>query len=164
VIDQASIKKEIRDWSKEVLETETPVCPFAKKTWQEEKVDVVLSDCVYWTDLIDISQNFPKDKDVVIYCDLNMDVDVFNFDSRISILNSFLNPHNLWVMGFHQEHDAKEIVEQEHFVPHFKESYNMLFMQKLDELNKASERLQKIGYYNNWDEEEFLKILERRSK
>jgi hypothetical protein len=37
-------------------------------------------------------------------------------------------------------------------------------MQKLDELNKASERLQKIGYYNNWDEEEFLKILERRSK
>lgn len=164
MIDQASIKKEIRDWSKEVLETETPVCPFAKKTWQEEKVDVVLSDCVYWTDLIDISQNFPKDKDVVIYCDLNMDVDVFNFDSRISILNSFLNPHNLWVMGFHQEHDAKEIVEQEHFVPHFKESYNMLFMQKLDELNKASERLQKIGYYNNWDEEEFLKILERRSK
>ena len=143
MIDQASIKKEIRDWSKEVLETETPVCPFAKKTWQEEKVDVVLSDCVYWTDLIDISQNFPKDKDVVIYCDLNMDVDVFNFDSRISILNSFLNPHNLWVMGFHQEHDAKEIVEQEHFVPHFKESYNMLFMQKLDELNKASERLQK---------------------
>ena len=164
MIDQASIKKEIRDWSKEVLETETPVCPFAKKTWQEEKVDVVLSDCVYWTDLIDISQNFPKDKDVVIYCDLNMDVDVFNFDSRILILNSFLNPHNLWVMGFHQEHDAKEIVEQEHFVPHFKESYNMLFMQKLDELNKASERLQKIGYYNNWDEEEFLKILERRSK
>ena len=32
MISQASIKKEVRDWSKEVLETEQPVCPYAKKT------------------------------------------------------------------------------------------------------------------------------------
>ena len=31
MITQASIQEEIRDWSKEVLETEDPVCPFAKK-------------------------------------------------------------------------------------------------------------------------------------
>ena len=35
MITQASIKEEIRDWSKEVLETEDPVCPFAKKTWEK---------------------------------------------------------------------------------------------------------------------------------
>lgn len=164
MITQASIKEEIRDWSKEVLETEDPVCPFAKKTWETEKVNVVLSQCIHWTDLIDISKDFPKDKDVVIYCDLNMDVDAFHFDSRILMLNSYLQPHNLWVMGFHQDHEAKEVVKQEHFEPHFEESYNMVFMQRLDELNKASERLQKIGYYNNWNVEDFQNILKRRSK
>ena len=40
----------------------------------------------------------------------------------------------------------------------------MVFMQRLDELNKASERLQKIGYYNNWNVEDFQNILNRRSK
>lgn len=164
MISQASIKKEVRDWSKEVLETEQPVCPYAKKTWQEKKVDVVLSDCIYWSDLITISQDFPEDKHVVIYCDLNMDMDVFHFDSRIAMLNAFLNPNNLYVMGFHQDHAEKEVVVQEHFEPHFEESYNMLFMQRLDKLNKASERLEKIGYYNNWNQEDFQNILKRRSK
>jgi len=164
MISQQQIKKEIRDWSKEVLETEEPVCPFAKKTWETEKVDIILSECIYWTDLADIGLDFPKDKDVVIYCDINMDMDVFHFDSRISMLNSFLNPINLWVMGFHQDHDEKDVVIQEHFEPHFDESYNMLFMQRLDELNKASERLEKIGYYNNWNQEDFQNILNRRSK
>ena len=164
MINQASIKEEIREWSKEVLEAEEPICPFAKKTWETEKVDVVLSQCLCWSDLADIGQNFPQDRDVVIYCDLNMDVDVFHFDSRISMLNSFLNPINLWVMGFHQDHEEKEVVEQESFEPHFEESYNMVFMQRLDELNKASERLEKIGYYNNWNEKEFQNILKRRSE
>ena len=93
-----------------------------------------------------------------------MDMDVFHFDSRIAMLNAFLNPNNLYVMGFHQDHAEKEVVVQEHFEPHFEESYNMLFMQRLDELNKASERLEKIGYYNNWNQEDFQNILNRRSK
>ena len=34
MITHAEITKEVRDWSKEVLETENPVCPYAKKTWE----------------------------------------------------------------------------------------------------------------------------------
>jgi len=164
MISQAAIKKEVRDWSKEVLETDKPICPYAKKTWANNKVKVVLSKCEYWSDLVEIGKNFPNDKDVIIYCDTNSEVEVYNFDSRISLLNCFLNDKNLWLMGFHQEHEEKEVVEQEHFEPHFEESYNMVFMQKLDELNKASETLEKIGYYNNWNKKDFQDILKRRSK
>ena len=89
---------------------------------------------------------------------------ITDITKQISMLNSFLNPVNLWVMGFHQDHEEKDVVAQEHFVPHFEESYNMLFMQRLDELNKASETLEKIGYYNNWNQEDFQNILNRRSK
>ena len=108
--------------------------------------------------------NFPTDKDVIIYCDTNMDLDMYTFDSRIAMLNAFVNSENLWVMGFHQQHDEKVVVDQEHFEPHFDESYNMVFMQKLDELNKASETLEKIGYYKDWDVKDFQDILKRRSK
>ena len=37
MIDLASIKKEVRDWSKEVLETEQPICPYAKKNMARKK-------------------------------------------------------------------------------------------------------------------------------
>ena len=47
--------------------------------------------------------------------DLNMNIDASNFDSRISLLNNFLNPNNLWVMGFHQDHEEKTVVPQEDF-------------------------------------------------
>ena len=73
MISQQLIRQEVRDWSKEVLETEQPVCPYAKKTWENNRVDVILSKCLHWTDLVDISKNFPTDKDVIIYCDTNMD-------------------------------------------------------------------------------------------
>ena len=164
MISQRLIRQEVRDWSKEVLETEQPVCPYAKKTWENNRVDVILSKCLHWTDLVDISKNFSTDKDVIIYCDTNMDLDMFTFDSRIAMLNAFVNSENLWVMGFHQQHDEKVVVDQEHFEPHFDESYNMVFMQKLDELNKASETLEKIGYYKDWDVKDFQDILKRRSK
>ena len=52
MISQAAIKKEVRDWSKEVLETDKPICPYAKKTWANNKVKVVLSKCEYWSDLV----------------------------------------------------------------------------------------------------------------
>ena len=31
MISQQLIRQEVRDWSKEVLETDKPVCPYAKK-------------------------------------------------------------------------------------------------------------------------------------
>ena len=53
-------------------------------------------------------------------------------------------------MGFHQEHAEKEEVKQEGFVPLHDEIYNMIFVQRLKELNKASQNLEKIGYYKSW--------------
>ena len=34
----------------------------------------------------------------------------------------------------------------------------------VNELNKASERLEKIGYYKNWNREDYQNILNRRSR
>jgi uncharacterized protein YwgA len=164
MITHAEITKEVRDWSKEVLETENPVCPYAKKTWENNKANIIISNNIYWKDLYKKATNFPNEYDVVIYCDFNVDLHVDIFNDRINLLNTFFTQHNLWFMGFHQEHQEKSVVEQDHFEPHFEDSYNMIFMQKLDKLNKASETLEKIGYYKDWEYEDFQGILKRRSK
>jgi|TARA_R100000084_G_scaffold96454_1_gene50343 uncharacterized protein YwgA len=164
MITHAEITKEVRDWSKEVLETENPVCPYAKKTWENNKANIIISNNIYWKDLYKKATNFPNEYDVVIYCDFNVDLHVDIFNDRINLLNTFFTQHNLWFMGFHQEHQEKSVVEQDHFEPHFEDSYNMIFMQKLDKLNKASETLEKIGYYKDWEDEDFQGILKRRSK
>ena len=53
-------------FSKEVLETDDPICPYAKKTWESDRVDVVLSKCKYWSDFVEISQGFQV---LMMYCD-----------------------------------------------------------------------------------------------
>ena len=79
------------------------------------------------------------------------------------MLNTFFNEQDYWFMGFHQDHDAKSIVEETSFEPIYEEVYNMVFMQRLEELNKASQNLADIGYYSNWTKEEYDNILNRWS-
>lgn len=166
-MELSQIKEEIRAWSKEVLEDSQdnhPVCPYANKTWQNNSVKIIKSDDLQWLDLIKYSDNFPKEIDVAIYCDFNVDLLLEVFNERISMMNVFLNRKNLWVMGFHQDHEEKSVLDQkDDFEPLYEESYNMVFVQRLDTLNIASERLEKIGYYNNWNQDEFQKILNRRN-
>ena len=79
------------------------------------------------------------------------------------MLNTFFNEQDYWFMGFHQDHDAKSIVAETSFEPIYEEVYNMVFMQRLEELNKASQNLADIGYYSNWTKEEYDNILNRWS-
>ena len=51
MITHAEITKEVRDWSKEVLETENPVCPYAKKTWENNKANIIISNNIHWRDI-----------------------------------------------------------------------------------------------------------------
>jgi hypothetical protein len=45
--DRTDIVKEIKDWSKYVLEprnpefNDIPACPYARKAWKEKKVDIL---------------------------------------------------------------------------------------------------------------------------
>lgn len=165
---QKELEKEIRLWSKEILETPNehnfPTCPYAKKTWDANKVKVIISDNIYWDDLFRLCLGFPENIDVLIYCDFDYEMPVEIFDDRVRTFNMLLNRSNLWIMGFHQEHAEKEEVSQDNFVPINDEIYNMVFVQRLKELNKASVNLEKIGYYKSWTKSEMENIYNRRNK
>ena len=167
MLTQSQLKSEIRAWSSETLETKQnnghATCPYAKNTWSKDQVQVCLSKQEDWSDLILKTKNFSQDKKVLIYCDFNVELSEDEFNSRLNMLNTFFNEQDYWFMGFHQDHDAKSIVEETSFEPIYEEVYNMVFMQRLEELNKASQNLADIGYYSNWTKEEYDNILNRWS-
>jgi hypothetical protein len=143
MLTQKQLKSEIRAWSSEILETKQKnghaTCPYAKNTWNKNQVQVCLSKQEDWSDLILKTKNFSQNK------------------------NTFFNEQDYWFMGFHQDHDAKTVVKEVSFEPMYDEVYNMVFMQRLEELNKASQNLADMGYYSNWTKEEYDNILNRWS-
>tara|TARA_A100001515_G_scaffold131963_1_gene120058 strand:- start:477 stop:1040 length:564 start_codon:yes stop_codon:yes gene_type:complete len=169
ILKQQELNRELRAWSKAVIEKKTllcnglPVCPYAKKAWQQKRV-IIESGCEEdWDDLVDhIYQTDFKKNDVLIYCDFNLETSCEVFDARIQVLNHFLVRQNLWAMGFHIEHDSKGTIVDSDFEPIYDEPYLMVFIQALDKLNIASKELEEKGYYKYWDKETFYEFVEKR--
>jgi len=169
VLSPQQLSVELREWSKTIIEQKTllcnglPVCPYAKKCWEEKRV-IIESGCEQdWTDLVDrVFETDWKKYDVLIYCDFNLDVSCEAFDARIETMNLFLAKKNLWAMGFHIEHDSKGTIVDDDFEPVYDEPYLMVFVQPLDKLNEASYQLEEQGYYKFWDKDIFYEFVEKR--
>jgi len=170
VLDKTLLMNELRQWSRTVLENpqekfnNLPACPHAKKTWDNNKVNVVISKCDMWSDLMDYIINFDDTYDVIIYCgDDYKNITADEVDTRINLLNQKANKYNLYVMGSHPDTEIKFATEQEEFQGLFEDDYYQIFIQRLDILVKASDNVFKKGYYKNYNNEQFKsQILNRR--
>ena len=94
MLDKTLLMNELRQWSHTVLENpqekfnNLPACPHAKKTWDNNKVNVVISKCNMWSDLMDYIINFDDTYDVIIYCgDDYKNITADEVDTRINLLN-----------------------------------------------------------------------------
>lgn len=170
MLDKTLLMNELRQWSHTVLENpqekfnNLPACPHAKKTWDNNKVNVVISKCDMWSDLMDYIINFNDTYDVIIYCgDDYENITADEVDTRINLLNQKANKLNLYVMGSHPNTKIEFATEQEEFQGLFEDDYYQIFIQRLDILIKASDNIFKKGYYKNYNNEQFKsQILNRR--
>ena len=135
------IEKDIRKWSKEVLEIPSkelnnlPACPYAKQVWKNE------------TYKFDINDKFNTLKDCV-----NKFVNGNYNKYQIVIWTSYEYPDSQQYFEGYLEYDQEEQNE-----------YAMVFVQKLSEVNQASKDLEKKGYYKNFPIEIYNSlILDRR--
>ena len=101
MLDITLLMKELRQWSDTVLEqpqekfNNLPACPHAKKTWDNNKVNVVIGKCDMWSDLMDCIINFDDTYDVIIYCgDDYENITSDEVDTRINLLNQKANKLN----------------------------------------------------------------------
>ena len=152
------VKKEIRLWSKTVLEVpeenlnNLPMCPFAKKAWDSGRVKIHVQNLEkYRLDLLDtILEKFDDSYDVEIIVDLCFCEDTQTFHDCIDQYNDNLWRKDIWLMGYHpydevdtEDVDFEAVVDQ---------SYSMIFVQRLSKLQEASDKLSMQGYYKNLKE------------
>lgn len=162
-------------WSKAVLEVPNPhlgglpACPYAREAWKNDKVDVIETDDLVLDTLEWANLFWYTEKDVLIVASFFLpEMEVF--DSFVEELNDKMGEaFDLHFMGFHPDFGAED-KELDFLYDHDWESeipdeYCMVFIQSLSKVVAASDKLEKLGYYEAYPEEEYEALVaERRRK
>ena len=159
--DRTDIVKEIKDWSKYVLEprnpefNDIPACPYARKAWKEKKVDIVFKEDKSYGLLSKTLENWDDSKDLVIIVDTAFIKREDRFHKYHDIINQRISENmykdrDLWIMGFHPDDDEQELLDSEEFEPETDVEYALVFVQRLSKLEEAAEKLKSLGYYEKY--------------
>ena len=176
------IHEEIRLWSKHYLEVRNkhlnglPACPFARKSWAQNKVDIQIrnTDQGYTRDLHKHVKKIDFDKkELLIFCDTNFKQYSLNkFQSIIDNFNGRYNKKDVYFMGFHPYNPPNK--EEQEFLldptgdasdlPESKIVFSMMLIQKFSQLYEASDRLHRMGYYNEWPTDYYHEVVSSRQQ
>ena len=177
---ERQIKKDVRKWSEHFLEIPNkhlggfPACPFAKKTWKDKKVLIKtkIKNKWYKTQLNRHLEkiNFNK-HEILIFCDPYFNYSLEEFQDTIDAYNNWYNKKDIFFMGFHPHNPANE-EEQEFLVspngdtPTIESNllYSMMLIQKFSQLQEASDKLHRIGYYKLWPKGYYQDVVVSRQK
>ena len=177
---EEDVKQDVRKWSEHFLEIPNkhlggfPACPFAKKTWKDNKV------------VVEVKRKFKQYKaelnghlkqldfsvhEILIFCDPYFNYSLEDFQDVIDAYNNWYNKKDIFFMGFHPSNPANED-EQEFLVtpngeyPQVESDmrYSMMLAQKFSQLQEASDKLHKAGYYDKWPKGYYQDVVVSRAK
>ena len=174
---------DVRLWSKNFLEVSNvhlggvPACPYVKKAWHDNKVWVAVKTkhSTYKKELNDCLKNldFTK-KDILIFCDPYYSYTPDELHLATEAYNEWYNSKDIYFMSFHPSNPAT-VEEQEFLVfpteeaqemaedyPEYK--YSMMLVQKFSQLQEASDKLHRMGYYKEWPNEYYQDVVVSRAK
>jgi hypothetical protein len=174
------IINDVRLWSKHYLEVPNlhlggvPACPYAKKAWHDDKVWVVVKTkhSTYKKELNNCIKNldFSK-KDILIFCDPYYSYNPDELHLATEDYNDWYNRKDIYFMSFHPSNPATEkeqefLVNPEGFIPNVDSAlkYSMMLVQKFSQLQQASDKLHKQGYYKSWLDEYYRDVVVSREK
>ena len=180
VYSKKEIKQDVRNWSEHFLEVRNehlggmPACPFAKSTWKLKKVRVELKPKRSWykKTLNSILDSFNCDKhELLIFCDLYDSYSPEDLGLVTEAYNTFYNLKDLYFMSFHPD-DPATVEDQEFLVNPGKDhddsvsypmySYSMMLVQKFSQLQEASDKLHRMGYYKRWPKNYYNEVVKSR--
>jgi len=125
-------------------------CPFAKKALHQGKLKVVeCSDTDdLWKTVVAQCKKLTSKHSVVICIEENAEQPYDQVEAACAVMNEWFaaNKIDLWLLAFQTD-------------------FTMVFIQRLSELDDASKKLEKMGYYENYSKEDYIDlILTRRRK
>jgi len=167
----AEIKQDLRSWSREVLEVPNPhlggipACPYAKQAWKEDKVLVIETDNIYAAALTACSRFTQYDKDLVVVASYNLP-DVEHLHEYADVLNQTFQ--SLHCMQFHPDYGAEDaeldFLTDNDWDSSVEQPYCMLFIQDLEKVVRASDKLEVLGYYKAYPPDEYLALVVNRKR
>jgi len=180
VYSKKEITDDVRKWSEHFLEVPNkhlggfPACPFAKKTWNDNKViiEVKRKYKQYKAELnTHMKQLDFKVHEILIFCDPYFNYSLDEYQETIDSYNEWYNKKDIFFMGFHPKNPANE-EEQEFLVTPTGEmpmvesdlAYSMMLIQKFSQLQEASDKLYKSGYYKLWPRGYYQDVVVSRQK
>jgi len=158
---------EIQRWSQDVLQIPSdhfgglPPCPYAQAAWANNKVRVDFGGV---ETVLHHTQNWDDRNELVIVV-LGMDVDLGSIEPWCDYQNDMLAKQDFALMPFVPDQESVTTGQPDEeltaWEPIVEDEYAMVFVQRLSDVNEASESLEHSGYYKNCTAE-FLKYIHDR--
>tara|TARA_R110000744_G_scaffold24137_1_gene60730 strand:+ start:110 stop:691 length:582 start_codon:yes stop_codon:yes gene_type:complete len=172
------IKEDVRLWSKHYLEVSNkhlggfPACPFAKKAWLDNKVqvEIKIKNYHYKKELNELIYKLDfNEKEILIFCDPYYSYTPNKLHEITEYYNNIYNNLDMYFMSFHPHNPATSqdqafLVEPEGKIPEVESDlkYSMMLVQKFSQLEEASDKLKRLGYYKKWPDEYYKDVVETR--
>tara|TARA_R100000353_G_scaffold145320_1_gene104212 strand:- start:664 stop:1194 length:531 start_codon:yes stop_codon:yes gene_type:complete len=165
------IEKDLRSWSVEVLEVPNhdlkglSPCPYAKNAWEKDKVLVIQTDDIFAESLRQCSDMPLTDKELIVVASYDIpEIDKFNkYVQNLNILFDTLH-----CMEFHPDYGAEDadldFLYENDWESSLDKPYCMVFIQDLEQVVLASDKLQTLGYYDVYPDEEYEELVVNRKR
>lgn len=159
---EKAIVQETFGWVSDVLSKANPFfnnlppCPYAKSALLDHKVALMFKHDTSFQTLYKTISEFDDNFELAIIFDLKYNEDPEQFHQYLDDLNTVISEgmfidRDIWVMGFHPDDETSDFAEEADFEPVTDVPYAMIFVQRLSVLQEAADKLDKRGYYNNYD-------------
>lgn len=167
----STIEEDLRSWSREVLEVPSPhldglpPCPYAKQAWKEDKVHVIESDNIYAASLAACVGFSQFDKELVVIASYDIP-NIAQFHGYVEALNQAFG--TLHCMEFHPDYGAEDaeldFLTDNEWESSVDEPYCMVFIQDLEKVVRASDKLERLGYYKAYPPDEYQSLVVNRKR
>ena len=141
----------IDDWVEKLAEPDpdtnnVPLCPYAKQAWNKGQVKVIETASL-WDTVHEQVDQFNGSYKVVMCVQEEPEQDYFELDAACMALNRWFvyTGLDIWLLSY-QEDRA------------------IVFIQTLSDLDDAADTLEKLGYYEKYDGDDYQRLVKLRSE
>ena len=124
------------------------LCPFARNAWFGEKVKTLEVEGDLWDTVYEEMRAFYDTYQVVVCGNYGDKYSYEELEAACFALNGWLAQTgvDIWLLAFKDK------------------GLNMIFVQRLTDLDNASAKLQRLDYYVNYDPDDYQRLVETRKQ
>ena len=153
-----TITQDIISWSKNFLEKPNkdlggkPVCPFAKKTREDNKLQIVeiKESKDFLNKVVDECKSFGINDVVIVACN-DMTITSDELSDYVHALNKVFVRDDVYLIASYPDDEVIGFLESKEFEPD--NDFYMILIQSYQKLEDGSSSLSKTDYYEHWSDE-----------